>query len=113
VQDWGRDGFAGPRSGDFAAMNTLPSYRKSSIGWGTVQRVRCEDLSPEDFVREFEGTNRPVVISGVPEVEGWAADERWDLSNLLSNEKLSEYAFKCGEDDDGRSVRVRLKHFAR
>jgi histone arginine demethylase JMJD6 len=68
-------------------------------------------LSPRDFIERFEKTSTPLIIEGIPRAEGWAAVDMWSATELLSNEQLSKYTFKCGEDDDGRSVRVRLKHF--
>lgn len=51
-----------------------------------------------------------MVIEGVPEHEGWAARRAWASFSALKR-RFRRYAFKCGEDDDGKSVRVRLKHF--
>lgn len=73
--------------------------------------MSCRDLTPEEFIERYEKTNTPLIIEGVPEAEGWRAEERWEPRELLASEQLEKYTFKCGEDDDGKSVRVRLKHF--
>lgn len=43
----------------------------------------------------------------------WKALEAWTLESLLQNSMLRERSLKCGEDDDGRSIRMKLKHFIR
>jgi len=115
LKDWGRDGFATDRKMDFAALDYLPSphtqYRQpQQHRTGTVDQVHCRDLSPEAFVEQYEKLSKPVIIQGVPEAEGWRATERWASEGALRR-RFRKYAFKCGEDDDGRSIRVRLKHF--
>jgi histone arginine demethylase JMJD6 len=53
----------------------------------------------------------PCVIQGIPTHEQWPAVHKWTFSNLAKDQELAERLFKCGEDDDGRSVKVKLKHF--
>ncbi|KAL3796178.1 hypothetical protein ACHAW5_005667 [Stephanodiscus triporus] len=43
----------------------------------------------------------------------WPAVRNWSIPSLLADPVLSDVRFKCGEDDDGRSVRMRLRHFLR
>eukprot|EP01083_Nonionella_stella_P003910 11255_1 len=43
----------------------------------------------------------------------WKALERWSLDNLQNDPDLRERTLKCGEDDDGKSIRMKLKHFMR
>lgn len=115
LKDWGRDGLATDRKLDFAGLDYLPSphtqhRQPQQHRAGTVDRVHCRDLSPEAFVEQYEKLSKPLVIQGVPESEGWRATERWASEGALRR-RFRKYAFKCGEDDDGRSIRVRLKHF--
>ena len=49
------------------------------------------------------------VINGIPETEGWRARERWNLTDL--KELYGKKEFKIGEDDDGKRIKVELKHF--
>ena len=44
------------------------------------------------------------------EVE-WPAVPSWSISSLLSDPILFNAKFKCGEDDDGHTIRMRLCHF--
>lgn len=77
---------------------------------GAIARTHARGLSVPGFIEKFEKTGTPVVIEGVPEREGWAAPRAWASFSALKR-RYRRYTFKCGEDDDGKSVRVRLKHF--
>ncbi|GAB5031826.1 phosphatidylserine receptor [Nannochloropsis oceanica] len=115
LKDWGRDAFATDRKLDFVALNYLPSPhsqhdKPQQHKTGMVDRMHCRDLSPEAFIDQYEKLSKPVIIQGVPEAEGWKATDRWASDGALRR-RFRKYSFKCGEDDDGRSIRVRLKHF--
>jgi len=43
----------------------------------------------------------------------WPAVEKWRAASLRKNRALRDRVFKCGEDDDGDPVKVKLKHFLR
>lgn len=47
-----------------------------------IPRRRAAELSHDDFVRDFEEPNRPVIISGV--VETWPAFQRWEREELCA-----------------------------
>ena len=66
------------------------------------------NLSEEHFVEIYERHNRPVLLAGI--ADQWEARKRWTMSALLDD--LSEIKFKCGEDDDGDKIRIKMKHFA-
>lgn len=114
LKDWARDGFAHHRRSEFEALAHLPSKQRDNEDQeyrrGGVDRVHCRDLSLETFIREYEQASKPVIIQGIPEAEHWKAAENWTKESALRR-RIRKYTFKCGEDDDGRSVRVRLKHF--
>mmetsp|Transcript_23864 Transcript_23864/g.27625 ORF Transcript_23864/g.27625 Transcript_23864/m.27625 type:complete len:485 (+) Transcript_23864:295-1749(+) len=44
-------------------------------------------------------------------IHAWKALERWDLETLANDLEIRERALKCGEDDDGKTIRMKLKHF--
>lgn len=46
-------------------------------------------------------------------VHAWAALTKWSIQSLSTNPTLRERPFKCGEDDDGKSIKLKLKHFHR
>jgi len=68
-------------------------------------------LNPERFAMDYEATSTPVIVRGVPESEGWAASE-WSYDRFLLDPALCSLRMKCGEDDDGGTIRVSLKDFA-
>jgi len=68
-----------------------------------------DKCSVEDFRQYFEAPNIPVVVDGI--VDKWSAPEEWTFSNLF--EKYRHRRFKCGEDDDGNQVKIKLKYFLR
>jgi histone arginine demethylase JMJD6 len=45
------------------------------------------------------------------ETTPWKAQESWTLEALEKNLMLNSRVFKCGEDDDGKNIKVKLKHF--
>ena len=46
-------------------------------------------------------------------INAWKGLSNWDLESLSSHDTLRERLFKCGEDDDGKSIKLKLKHFIR
>jgi len=44
-------------------------------------------------------------------IHAWDALERWSLDALMEDDLMRERTFKCGEDDDGNNIRLKLKHF--
>merc|ERR1719356_1887707 len=43
--------------------------------------------------------------------EPWPAVQKWTLDALLNDPELSERPLKCGEDDDGYTIRMKLRYF--
>ena len=41
----------------------------------------------------------------------WPAVHRWSLDKLINDPDLAERGLKCGEDDDGYTIRMKLRHF--
>lgn len=71
--------------------------------------MHVDSCSREDFIAHFEAPNVPCVIDGI--VDKWPAATEWTLPKLF--EKYRHRRFKCGEDDDGNQVKVKLKYFLR
>eukprot|EP00584_Thalassiosira_punctigera_P014643 CAMPEP_0172549456 /NCGR_PEP_ID=MMETSP1067-20121228/18544_1 /TAXON_ID=265564 ORGANISM="Thalassiosira punctigera, Strain Tpunct2005C2" /NCGR_SAMPLE_ID=MMETSP1067 /ASSEMBLY_ACC=CAM_ASM_000444 /LENGTH=543 /DNA_ID=CAMNT_0013336847 /DNA_START=193 /DNA_END=1824 /DNA_ORIENTATION=+ len=46
-----------------------------------------------------------------PNGKEWPAVRRWKLDVLSVDPQLSERPLKCGEDDDGYTIRMKLRHF--
>lgn len=62
-------------------------------------------ISYEEFMKEFEVPNKPVVIRNL--AEGWK--EQWSMGKLV--EEFGEREFKVGMDDDGNRVTLPLRVF--
>lgn len=75
-------------------------------------------LKTEHFFEQYEAKLVPCVIQSIPEgydgaqrTTAWPAVKNWTLQALEKDTKLLNRKLKCGEDDHGRKVKVKLKHF--
>lgn len=80
--------------------------------------LNAETLTPQQFADDYEAKKVPVVIRNIPngfdggkEAPAWIATTRWGFFNLENDPELRERPFKCGEDDDGNSIKIKMKHF--
>ncbi|KAJ1650458.1 hypothetical protein IWQ61_008745 [Dispira simplex] len=89
---------------DFASHNfwILPNH-------DTLDRIAYDQVGPVEFMVRFQGPGQPVVIQGA--TEGWLAHRHWNKAMLL--ERYGNQRFKVGEDDQGKAVYLKLKHFLR
>lgn len=73
-----------------------------------LERINANQVTHQEFVDRFEKQFKPVVLTSVTDL--WPARERWTIEGLLKcyrNER-----FKCGEDDYGYNVKMKMKYFA-
>eukprot|EP01006_Ploeotia_vitrea_P035888 TRINITY_DN65948_c6_g10_i2.p1 TRINITY_DN65948_c6_g10~~TRINITY_DN65948_c6_g10_i2.p1 ORF type:complete len:348 (-),score=169.62 TRINITY_DN65948_c6_g10_i2:253-1242(-) len=75
-----------------------------------VPRIHEDNVSLQEFIERFEKPGVPVVIDGC--TRGWPAVEKWKI-DVLKDGPYRDCFIKCGEDDDGYSVKVKLKTFMR
>uniref|UniRef100_A0AAV1VPQ7 JmjC domain-containing protein n=1 Tax=Peronospora matthiolae TaxID=2874970 RepID=A0AAV1VPQ7_9STRA len=95
---WTREGFAGSDVCDLPVDEC-----------NLIKREHCSELSVKRFINEYERPYIPVVIDGIPETEKWEALKHWTLKQLRRDYKRAE--LKCGEDDNGKSIRMKFKYF--
>ena len=72
-----------------------------------IERVDYHKCCCEDFELRFEKQRKPCVITGA--MDDWPANENWKEDQLIK--KYGRRKFKCGEDDDGYPVKMRLSYF--
>lgn len=72
-----------------------------------VERIHVNAVSPQEFIQRFEAPYRPVVILGV--TDDWEARTKWSPQRLAK--KYRNQKFKCGEDNEGYSVKLKMKYY--
>lgn len=73
------------------------------------ERVEYADLTLQTFWDRFEKPSIPCVA--VHSTEGWPAKQLWTMDRL--REDYGQNRLKCGEDDEGYALKVKLETFAR
>lgn len=72
-----------------------------------LERIDARTITREEFIEKYERPAKPVIIQHL--IDDWPAFENWTVEKLAR--KYRNQRFKIGEDDDGRSVKVKLKYF--
>jgi hypothetical protein len=111
LKNWTRDGFglADKRAQDFEAVAHADYEAQNGLPESPIDRIHCDQLSLDKFWDEYERPELPVILQGIPESENWAALNNWSLDQLQHDYR--DVRLKCGEDDDGYSVKVKVRYF--
>jgi hypothetical protein len=108
LSDWAGEHWATERINDWTELCDVRAYQSTK----NIDRIDCNNLSIDEFIRLYEQPAIPCVINGIPQQEGWKAisENQWTDWNWLRTH-LGDRMFKVGEDDDGYKVKVKAKYF--
>jgi histone arginine demethylase JMJD6 len=92
-------------------------------------QLDARTLTTDTFRREYDAQNIPCIIHNIPlgydnaeqQPSAWAARHAWTFETFHQvaaatqqrRQALRECLFKCGEDDHGKAIKVKLKYFLR
>lgn len=94
-----------------------------------VERINVNKVTAQEFIDRFEKSYTPVVLEGVQVTmifkllkllvlitrmayalqDDWRALQKWTMDRL--NKKYRNQKFKCGEDNEGYSVKMKMKYY--
>ncbi|KAJ1972004.1 hypothetical protein H4R34_005553 [Dimargaris verticillata] len=92
-----------------AKIRKCKQRARSEPSHDSVARIDYNRVSREAFILQYQNPGLPVVITSATQL--WPATTSWTLEAL--RQRFGREKFKIGEDDDGKAVYLRFKHFMR
>lgn len=93
--------------GSWTALRYVDRFDDFKKFTDNVERINAKDIDCQTFIEKYEKPYKPVVIEGLQ--DGWKAKEKWTLERLAK--KYRNQKFKCGEDNEGYSVKMKMKYY--
>ncbi|XP_063238201.1 bifunctional arginine demethylase and lysyl-hydroxylase JMJD6 [Bacillus rossius redtenbacheri] len=93
--------------GDWTSQGYLNNFEPFKVVKDNIERIQVRDVSPQSFIEKYESKYKPVVILGAQ--DEWKAPQKWTLEKL--EKKYRNQKFKCGEDNEGYSVKMKMKYY--
>nr|CAG4639209.1 EOG090X06UY [Daphnia magna] len=84
------------------------NFKPFTVFTDSALRISVDKVSPQEFIERFERPYLPVVILDVQ--REWMANYKWTIQACLCD--LKNFVFKCGEDNEGYSVKMKMKYYA-
>ncbi|XP_020295596.1 bifunctional arginine demethylase and lysyl-hydroxylase PSR isoform X2 [Pseudomyrmex gracilis] len=103
---------ARPELADKVAWTQYAYHKNFHKFWefeDNAERIDESNVTTEEFVEKYEKPYKPVIIRGVQ--NGWRAQQKWTIDKLAK--KYRNQKFKCGEDNEGYSVKMKMKYYVR
>jgi histone arginine demethylase JMJD6 len=124
LKDWEQDGLCETFPSFARELGRMENYQRFVLDNDSQQEQHSipavldgSSLTRQKFY-QYEINNIPCVIRGIPSgFEGgkattpWPAEELWSIDALEENSKFQDRLLKCGEDDNGKNIKIRLKDF--
>jgi len=94
-------------SASWTEQNYFKTFDNYTRVKDNVERISVEKVSAAEFVSCYEKPYKPVVIQDVQ--KEWMANYKWSTQRL--GKKYRNQKFKCGEDNEGYSVKLKMKYY--